>query len=130
MSTSESGAKVTRSIQFVGGVRIAYGIVALFKPRIWPKVFGIPADNQDMRAFNAFLGSRDIAIGLHSLAAKDPVRQRDTILINHACEVFDTVVNVQEMRLKRPFGTFTVAGLAFNAIMHAIWIRVHLLRRG
>jgi hypothetical protein len=120
---------VTRSIQFVGLVRVGYGAAALFFPRFTAKLFRLEPDNPDARAWNAFLASRDFAIGFHSLAARDPARQRDAILLNQCCEVFDTMVVGQEIRQGRPFGFFTAAGIIFNAGMHAIWIRVHLLRR-
>jgi hypothetical protein len=128
MSTGKSRAKITRYIQFVGIVRIAYGLLALFQPRFTAKFFRLNPDNPDARAWNAFLGSRDIAIGLHSLAAREPARQSDAIWLNQGCEVFDTMVVGQEIRHGRPFGFFTAAGIVFNAGMHAIWLRVWILR--
>lgn len=130
MTSSESRAAVTRSLQFVGIVRIVYGVLALFQPRFVARFFRLDPDDPDARAWNAFLGSRDIAIGLHSLAARDPQRQRDAIWLNQGCEVFDTMVVGQEIRHGRPFGVFTAAGIIFNAGMHAIWLRVRLLQRG
>ncbi|UTI63772.1 DUF4267 domain-containing protein [Paraconexibacter antarcticus] len=129
MSRVDADARVTRYIQFVGVVRIAYGVIALFRPRLWPRFFRLDADDPDARAWNAFLGSRDIAIGVHALLARDPVRQNDAIWLNQGCEVFDTMVVGQEIRHGRPFGMFTAAGIVFNAGMHAIWLRVRLLRR-
>ncbi|MEA2247506.1 MAG: hypothetical protein QOH46_2035 [Solirubrobacteraceae bacterium] len=127
--TQDNESTITRSIQFVGIVRIAYGILALFAPRLLAKFFRLDPDDPDARAWNAFLGSRDIAIGVHSLAAKDPNRQRDAILLNQTCEVFDTVVWTQEIRHGRPFDFFTAAAIVFNAGMHAIWLNVYRRRR-
>lgn len=121
--------KITRSIQFVGLVRIGYGIAALFFPRFTAKFFRLDPDNPDARAWNAFLASRDFAIGFHALAARDEPRRSDAILLNQCCEVFDSMVVGQEIRQGRPFGFFTIAGIVFNLGMHAIWLRVHLLRR-
>lgn len=122
---------VVRSIQFVAWVRIVYGVLALFAPRFTAKFFRLDPENPDARAWNAFLGSRDIALGIHHLkAAKDPVRQGDVILLSQGCEVFDTLVVGQEIRQGRPFGFFTFAGILFNAGMHAIWLNVRRLRRG
>lgn len=130
MSSAPTDPQITRFIQGVGLVRIAYGVLAIARPRFWPAVFRTNAEDIDARAWNAFLGSRDIAIGLHSLAARDPQRQGDAILLNQACEVFDSMVVGQEIRQGRPFGMFTIAAVAFNGVMHAIWIKAHLIRRG
>jgi hypothetical protein len=123
--------QIVRSIQFVALVRIVYGLVAIFAPRVWPKVFRLDPDDPDARLWNAFLGSRDIAIGIHSLTvAGDPTRHRDVILINQASEIGDSVLVAQEIRHGRsPRSFVTLAAFAFNGVMHAIWIRVHLLRR-
>ena len=128
MSSAEQ--TVATSIRFVSVVRIVYGVVALAAPKVWPKVFGLDPDNADARAWNNFLGSRDIAIGVHGLTvAGDPKRHGDAILINQLCEVGDTAVVATEFRFKRPFGLFTAAGIAFNAGMHAIWINARRVRR-
>lgn len=130
--TQETEAEVTRIIQIVAGVRIAYGVLAIFFPRFWPRFFRLDPDDPDARMWNAFLGSRDIAIGIHSLkVAGDPGRRDDVILINQGCEVFDTILVGQEIRHGRPLSSFvTVAAIVFNAAMHGAWARVHLLRRG
>ena len=129
MSSSASHAKITRYIQFVGIVRIVYGLLAIFQPQFVAKFFRLNPDDPDARAWNAFLGSRDIAIGVHALAARDLARQRDAIWLNQGCEVFDSMVVCQEIRHGRPFGLFTAAGIIFNAGMHAIWLRVRVLLR-
>jgi len=122
---------VATSIKVVAWVRIAYGIAALFAPRFTLRFFRLDPDNPDARAWNAFLGSRDIALGIHHLkVAGDPERQGDAILLSQGCEVFDTMVVAQEIRHGRPFGFFTFAGIVFNAGMHAIWLNVHRVRRG
>jgi hypothetical protein len=125
----EAQQTVTRSIRFVALVRIVYGVVALAAPRAWPRFFGLDPDNADARAWNNFLGSRDIALGLHGLAANDPARERDAIFLNQTCEVVDTLVVATEFRMGRPFGRFSFAGIVFNAVMHAIWLNVHRVRR-
>lgn len=131
MSSPESRASITRHIQFVAIVRIVYGVLAIFAPKVWPKFFRLDPTDADARLWNAFLGSRDIAIGVHSLAVgSDPERQRDVVLINQGCEVFDTMVVGQEIRHGRPFGFVTFAGIVFNVGMHAIWLRVRMLQRG
>ncbi|WP_354701948.1 hypothetical protein DSM112329_02290 [Paraconexibacter sp. AEG42_29] len=129
--TPSADEQIVRSIQFVAVVRIVYGVVAIFLPRVWPKFFRLDPDDEDARLWNAFLGSRDIAIGVHSLAvAKDPSRQRDVILINQLSEVGDSILVGQEIRHGRsPKSFVTVAAFVFNGVMHAIWLRVHLLRR-
>jgi hypothetical protein len=129
MTPSTARAKVTHYLQFVGAVRIVYGVLAIFQPRFVAKFFRLNPDDPDARAWNAFLGSRDIAIGVHALAARDPARQRDAIWLNQGCEVFDSMVVGQEIRQGRPFGLFTAAGIIFNAGMHAIWLRVRVLLR-
>jgi hypothetical protein len=129
LSSSASRAKVTRYIQFVGIVRIVYGALAIFQPQFVAKFFRLNPEDPDARAWNAFLGSRDIAIGLHALAARDPARQRDAIWLNQGCEIFDSMVVGQEIRHGRPFGLFTAAAIIFNAGMHAIWLHVRLLLR-
>jgi hypothetical protein len=54
----------------------------------------------------------------------------DVILLNEACEVGDTILNAQEVRHGRsPTSFASIAAFVFNAGMHAIWIRVLLLRR-
>jgi hypothetical protein len=129
LSSSASRAKVTRYIQFVGIVRIVYGALAIFQPQFVAKFLRLNPDDPDARAWNAFLGSRDIAIGVHALAARDPARQRDAIWLNQGCEIFDSMVVGQEIRHGRPFGLFTAAAIIFNAGMHAIWLHVRLLLR-
>mgnify|MGYP001350329991 CR=1 FL=1 len=131
MPTVSADRQVVQSIRFVAIVRLVYGVLAIFTPRVWPKVFRLDPDNADARMWNAFLGSRDIAIGLHSLAvANDPSRHWDVILLNEACEVGDTILNVQEVKHGRSPKSFaSIAAFVFNAGMHAIWIRVLVLRR-
>lgn len=130
MSSPESSAQIKRSIQFVAVVRIVYGVLAIFAPKAWPKVFRLSPTNEDARMWNAFLGSRDIAIGLHSLKnVNDESRLGDIILINQACEVGDSILVAQEIRHGRK-GFVIPAALAFNGIMHAIWIRVLQLKKG
>ena len=131
MFQEHADPQIVKSIRFVAIVRLAYGAVAIFAPRAWPRFFQLDPDDPDARMWNAFLGSRDIALGLHSLkVATDPSRLSDVILLNQACEVGDTVLVAQEIRHGRsPKSFVTVAAFAFNAVMHAIWIRVHLLRR-
>jgi hypothetical protein len=131
MPTVSADPQVVQSIRFVAIVRLAYGVVAIFAPRVWPRVFRLDPDNADARMWNGFLGSRDIALGVHSLAvANDPSRQVDVILLNEACEVGDTILNAQEVRHGRSPKSFaSIAAFVFNAGMHAIWIRVLLLRR-
>lgn len=123
--------QIVRSIRFVAVVRIVYGIVAIFTPRVWPRCFRLDPDDADARMWNAFLGSRDIAIGLHSLAvATDPTRHRDVILVNQASEIGDSILVGQEIRHGRsPRSFVTISAFVFNGVMHAIWLRVHLLRR-
>jgi hypothetical protein len=121
--------EVERYLQGVGLIRIAYGVMALFTPRLLLRLLGLEPDNPDARAWNAFLGSRDIVLGIHSLVATKHGRQRDAVLLNSGCEVFDTIVVGQEIRLGRPFGIFNVAGVAFNATMHVLWFRARRLMR-
>ena len=131
MSNSRADPQIVQSIRFVAAVRLAYGAVAIFAPRVWPRFFRLDPDDPDARMWNAFLGSRDIALGLHSLkVADDPSRLGDVILLNQACEVGDTILVAQEIKHGRSPKSFTaIAAFAFNAVMHAIWIRVHLRRR-
>lgn len=136
MSASEpapnTDAQIVQTIQIVAGVRIAYGVLAIFFPRFWPKFFRLNPDDPDARMWNAFLGSRDIAIGIHSLkVANDPERRQDVILINQGCEVFDSILVGQEIRHGRPLGSFiTIGAIVFNVAMHGAWLRVHTLQRG
>lgn len=125
-----SDPAVVKAIRFVAGVRLAYGVVAIFLPRAWPRFFRLDPDNEDARMWNAFLGSRDIALGLHSLkVAGDPSRHGDVILLNQASEVCDTILVAQEIRHGRsPKSFVTFAAFVFNAGMHAIWIDVHRRR--
>lgn len=131
MSKSQADPQIVQSIRFVAVVRLAYGAVAIFAPRAWPRLFRLDPDDPDARMWNAFLGSRDIALGLHSLkVANDPARFSDVILLNQSCEVGDTVLVAQEIRHGRSPKSFAaIAAFVFNAVMHAIWIRVHLRRR-
>jgi hypothetical protein len=129
MPSADSRASITRHIQFVAVVRIVYGVLAIFAPKVWPKFFRLDPANEDARMWNAFLGSRDIAIGIHSLkVVNDPSRHDDVVLINQACEVGDTILVGKEIRHGRK-GFVTFAALVFNAGMHAIWIRVRKLQR-
>ena len=123
--------QIVRSIRFVAVVRLVYGVVAIFAPRAWPRFFRLDEGNDDARMWNAFLGSRDIAMGLHGLAAAtNPDRHGDVILLNQMSEVGDTVLVAQEIRHGRaPTSFVAVAAAVFNAVMHAIWIGVHLRRR-
>lgn len=129
-SAHDPTGAIVKAIRFVAGVRLAYGVVAILAPRAWPRFFRLDPDNQDARMWNAFLGSRDIALAVHSLkVATDPSRHGDVILLNQACEVGDTLLVAQEIRHGRsPRSFVTVAAFVFNAVMHAIWIDVHRRR--
>lgn len=131
MSKPQNDPQIVQAIRFVAIVRLAYGLVAIFLPRAWPRFFRLDPDDPDARMWNAFLGSRDIALGLHSLkVAKDPSRLGDVILLNQACEVGDTILVAGEIRHGRsPKSFVTIAAFVFNGVMHAVWIRVLLLRR-
>jgi len=68
-----------------GVVRIAYGVVALFAPRVIVKLLRVQP-HPDVRGFNAFLGSRDIVIGAYSIAAASNGREMDAVALNQGCE--------------------------------------------
>jgi hypothetical protein len=121
--------EVRQLLRIWGAIRIAYGVLALFAPRILVKLLRVGAD-PDTRGFNAFLGSRDIVIGVHSLVAGTPERVKDAVSLNQGCEAVDTIVLTQELRAGRRLDLFTVAGFGFNALGTLTWLRARLLLRG
>lgn len=88
---SQDTTEVDAYLKFVAAVRIAYGIGAFVAPGLTMALIGAK-DNEDSRQTNAFLGSRDIAIGVHSLVAIRTGTQRDAVLVNQWCEIVDTVI--------------------------------------
>lgn len=121
--------EVDRYLKAVGAVRVGFGATALFAPDVAMRLFGMKPGNPDARAWGAFLGSRAITIGLYSLAATRRGRQRDAVLLNTGCELFDAAVLAQEIRHGRPWGVFNVVGVAFNAVSHVVWARARRLTR-
>jgi hypothetical protein len=77
----------------------------------------------DARGFNAFLGSRDIVVGVLSLRASTPQQVADAVTLNQGNEIVDSIVLAQELRAGRRADLFSVAGIAFNCIGWATWIR-------
>lgn len=124
---ARSSKEVERYLQFVAAVRIGYGIGALSTPKLIARVLGVEYSS-DIRAVNAFLGSRDIAIGLHSLLATKYDRQLDAVLVNHACEAADSILIAAELRNGRR-GIFPFITVPFNISQHVTWIRAQLLLR-
>jgi len=111
-----------------GVVRIAYGVVALFAPRVIVKLLRVQP-HPDVRGFNAFLGSRDIVIGAYSIAAASNGREMDAVALNQGCEAIDTIALTQEIRAGRRADLFTIAGIGFNALGTVTWLRSRGLMR-
>jgi hypothetical protein len=116
----ERAPQVETYLKFIGGFRIAWGIASFAAPDLLARSIGIKP-TADTRVFNAFLGSRDIAIGIQALSAARGGSQREAVAMNQACEIVDTCVVAQEVLRGRPFGYFTVAGVVFNASQHLAW---------
>lgn len=119
---------VKRQLRLWAGIRIGYGVVAILAPDVMAEALRLKP-HPDARGFNAFLGSRDIVIGLYALRASDPRQVGDAILLNQACEAIDTVVLVREVQAGRGADLFTVAGFAFNALGTATWVRARRAAR-
>ncbi|MCK9249140.1 MAG: hypothetical protein M0P31_09205 [Solirubrobacteraceae bacterium] len=117
---------VKRSLRFWAAVRIGYGVVAIAAPRLMFKLLRAEP-HPDSRGFNAFLGSRDIVVGIASLRASDRREVLDAAKVNHANEMIDSIVLAQELRAGRRADLFTIVGIAFNALGHATWIRARRL---
>ncbi|WP_354699347.1 hypothetical protein DSM112329_05061 [Paraconexibacter sp. AEG42_29] len=122
MSVDPAVRSVQKSLRLWAAIRIGYGVVAIARPDVMFKVLRMP-EHPDARGFNAFLGSRDIVVGLFSLRARDPQRIADAILLNQANEVIDSVVIAQELRAGRRGDIFSVVGVVFNAYGWLTWIK-------
>lgn len=103
-------------------IRIGYGVVAIARPDVMCKVLRMEP-HPDARGFNAFLGSRDIVVGLASLKASGPAQLKDAIFLNQANEMIDSLVLVQEVRAGRRADLFSVVGVAFNCLGWVTWIK-------
>lgn len=114
--------EVDRYLKFIGVVRVAYGIAAVAAPKVCATFVGTRADDE-VRYVNTFLGSRDIAVGLHALMAGTPARRRDAVLLNWACEVGDTVVWGSELARGRRSKQLLGLIIPFNLAQHAQWAR-------
>lgn len=117
---------VKRSLRFWAAVRIGYGVVAITAPDLMFRLLRAKPQ-ADARGFNAFLGSRDIVVGIASLRAADRREVLDAAKVNHANEMIDSVVLAQELRHGRRGDLFTIVGVAFNLLGHATWIRARRL---
>jgi hypothetical protein len=120
MTTSD----VRKMLRVWGAIRIGYGVLALFTPNFLAALLRLKP-HPDSRGFNAFLGSRDIVIGVYSIVGSE----RDAVALNQACEVVDTIVLSQELRAGRGADLFTIAGFGFNALGTITWLRARLLMR-
>lgn len=110
-------------------IRIGYGVVAILAPNLMFKVLRMPP-HPDARGFNAFLGSRDIVVGLVSLKASSRADVETAVTLNQANEIIDSVVLAQELRAGRRADLFSVVGIAFNGIGWLTWLRARKLLRG
>lgn len=128
MSTSESTAQVKTSLRIWAGIRIGYGVTAILAPDLMFKVLRMKP-HPDARGFNAFLGSRDIVVGLFALKAKTPDQLRDAVLMNQANETIDSLVLAQELRAGRGADLFSVVGVGFNCLGWLTWARARRLLR-
>ncbi|WP_026910342.1 DUF4267 domain-containing protein [Patulibacter minatonensis] len=127
MSTDTT--EVDTYLKVIAGVRIAYGVASFAAPAVAIALVGVKS-TEDSRQTNYFLGSRDIALGIHALVAIRNGTQRDAVLVNQLCEVVDSVIAAQDIARR---GRVTAAGafaVVFNVSQHAAWIRSRLLLKG
>jgi hypothetical protein len=117
---SRTNTEIERCLQGVAAIRIGYGVLALLTPNLLARLMGL-RPGPDLRLVNAYLGSRDIAIGVHSLLATKHDQQREAVLVNETCEVCDTLLLAQEFRRGRPLGPVIAFLCAFNASQHLLW---------
>ncbi|MEV4423286.1 hypothetical protein AB0L40_25415 [Patulibacter sp. NPDC049589] len=120
MSTDTT--EVDTYLQVVAGVRIAYGVAAFAAPAIALALIGAKS-SEDSRQANVFLGSRDIALGIHTLVAIRNGTQRDAVLVNQLCEVVDSVIVAQDVIRRGRLTPASAFGAAFNLSQHLVWAR-------
>ena len=121
MSSSTTIAPVRTALRVWAGIRIGYGVTAILAPPVLLRVLRIEPQD-DVRGFNAFLGSRDVVIGAISLRARTPEEVAAAVTLNFGNEVVDSVVLAQEVRAGRRADPFTVVGVLFNALGWATWL--------
>lgn len=127
MSTNTS--EVDTYLKVIAGVRIAYGVAAFAAPGLSLWLIGAKSD-EDADQANRFLGSRDIAIGVHALVAIKQGTQRDAVLVNQLCEVVDSAIVARDVVRRGKLTPINAFGLVFNASQHVAWARSRQLLKG
>lgn len=126
---SKDTAEVDTYLKVIAGVRIAYGVAAFAAPGLAMALIGAK-NNDDSRQANSFLGSRDIALGIHTLVAIKNGTQRDAVLANQLCEVVDSVIVTQDVVRRGRLTPINAFGVVFNLSQHAAWARARQLLKG
>jgi hypothetical protein len=112
----------TQSIMRNGtSVRLAYGLLSLFAPKLLFKLSGKPVEPEP-RYFNALFGGRDLSVCAATAAALSSGRERDAVLLNLSCEATDLIALLQELRERGGLDQTLVAAIAFNTFGWATWL--------
>lgn len=109
-------------------IRAAYGVLALFFPKILFGSIGMRDVDVEARYLNRLFGGRDLTIAATTLAA---VRRGETTAataLNLSCEITDTISLVQEIRTEGGLRRSLWVGVAFNLTGYITWIRALLAR--
>lgn len=94
-------------------VRIAYGLLSLFAPRLLFKLSGKPVQDEP-RYFNALFGGRDISVAAVMLAALRSGREREALIVNASCDATDVVAFAQELRARGGMDQTLAAAAVFS----------------
>jgi hypothetical protein len=109
-------------------IRAAYGILALFFPKVLFGSIGMKNVDRDARYVNRLFGGRDVTVAAVTVAA---VRRGETTraaALNLACEVTDTISLVEEIRSEGKLRRTLYVGIAFNLVGYLTWIRALVAR--
>jgi hypothetical protein len=102
-------------------VRITYGLISLFAPKVIFALGGEEEVEDDTRYFNALFGGRDLTVAGLTIAALKAGREREALLANVSCEATDLVALLQEIRQRGGVDSTAAAGIAFNVAGWTTW---------